>query len=498
METDRRLLLQSVALGLPGLFLSGCGGAMSGAQQHGITLPPSPASPPVAGGLAPALPALFDDIELRTFRYFWERTNPANGLVPDRWPTPSFSSIAAIGFGLTAYILGAERGWISRSDARQRTLTTLRFLSSLPMGPEPSGVAGYRGFFYHFLDMGTGLRHGHVELSTVDTALLHMGMLHAAAWFDGNDGGEADIRRLTTEMVDAAEWDWFQQNGPAIPMGWHPESGFIERVWDGYNEAKLVYILALGSGGHPARGDSWDAWTAPYPQFWRGTGASRRLAFGPALGHQYSEMWIDFRGIFDAPMRAAGLDYFENGRRAALAQQAYAVANPMGWDGYGADIWGLAPCDGPGHFPNVMRGGTRVQFEGYFARGPVGEPDGFDDGTIAPWAALGFLPFAPEICIPAAVALHEQHGARIYGQYGFLDAFNPSFKDASLRLEGGTVDPVHGWVASDWLGLDQGPILGMIGNYRNEAIWRVMRRSPHIIRGLRRAGFSGGWLDQAG
>ncbi|MEQ1687116.1 MAG: glucoamylase family protein, partial [Sphingopyxis sp.] len=454
-QTDRRLVLQSIALGVPGLFLSGCGGAMSGAQLPGVTLPP--ASPPVAGGPAPALPALFDDIEQRTFRYFWERTNPANGLVPDRWPTPSFSSIAAIGFGLSAYVLGAERGWITRGDARARTLTTLRFLASLPMGDAASGVAGYRGFFYHFLNIDTGLRHGQVELSTVDTALMHMGMLHAAAWFDGADTDEAEIRRLATDLVDAAEWDWFQQNGPAISMGWHPESGFIGRNWDGYNEGKLVYILALGSARHPARDASWDAWTAPYDRFWRGTGASRRLAFGPALGHQYSEMWIDFRGIFDAPMRAAGFDYFENGRRAALAQRAYAIANPMGWDGYGADIWGFGPCDGPGHH-SAMRAGTSVQFEGYFARGPVGEPDGFDDGTIAPWATLGFLPFAPEICIPAASALYERHGSRIYGRYGFLDAFNPSFRDASLAVTNGSVDPLHGWVGGDWLGLDQGPI----------------------------------------
>mgnify|MGYP001271772363 FL=1 len=444
------------------------------------------------------LPAFFSDLERRTFLYFWERASPENGLIPDRWPTPSFSSIAAIGFGLSAYVLGAERGWITRVEARDRTLLTLRFLSSLPMGEASTGVAGYRGFFYHFLNMKTGLRHGLTELSTVDTSLLHLGMLHAASWFDHDDPEEIELRKLATDLVNQAEWDWFQQQGAAIPMGWHPEHGFIERNWDGYNEGKLVYVLALGSGGHPAKDCSWDAWTAPYPQFWRGEGRQRRLAFGPALGHQYSEMWIDFRGIYDAPMRAAGFDYFENSRRAALAQRAYAVANPMRWDGYGPAIWGLGPCDGPGHFPKVLRAGRSARFEGYFARGPVDEPDGFDDGTIAPWATLGFLPFAPEICIPAALALHRRYGKRIYGRYGFLDAFNPSFRDVSLPLEGGSVDPVRGWVATDWLGLDQGPILGMLANYRNGTIWRAMRKSPNIVRGLKRAGFSGGWLDRAG
>jgi len=445
----------------------------------------------------PILPPLFAKIEQRTFRFFWEQTNPVNGLVPDRWPSPSPSSIAAIGFALTAYPIGIERGWISRAAGSERTLTTLKFLAGLPMSDATHGVAGNRGFFYHFLDMHTGLRAGRCELSTVDTTLLHLGMLFAAAWFDRDDPAEREIRRLAIDLVDRAEWDWFQHNGTAIPMGWHPESGFIERAWDGYNEGKMVYVLALGSGRHPARGGSWSAWTAPYDRFWRGAGVTRRLAFAPLFGHQYSETWIDFRGIYDAPMRAAGLDYFENSRRATWANRAYCIANPMGWDGYGADIWGLTACDGPGNVTLPRHGGT-AEFAGYSARGPVGEPDGYDDGTIAPTAAIASLPFAPEICIPATIALHDHYGARLFGRYGFRDSFNPSFRATGQRLNTGTVDPVHGWVATDWLGIDQGAILAMLANYRSEAVWRVMRGSPHIQRGLKRAGFTGGWLDRMG
>ncbi|MDE2562023.1 MAG: Tat pathway signal protein [Sphingomonadales bacterium] len=441
------------------------------------------------------LPPFFDDLEFRTFRFFWERANPKNGMVPDRWPTPSFASIAAIGFALTAYPIGVERGWITRAAARERTLTTLRFMAVLPSGEGKEGIAGYKGFFYHFLDMETGLRFRQTELSTVDSALLFMGMLFAAGWFDADHADEREIRRLATDIVERAEWNWFQHAGPAIPMGWHPESGFITRNWDGYNEGKLVYILALGARRHPAMDGSWAAWTTPYPRFWRDKGPTRHLAFAPLFGHQYSETWIDFRGIRDAPMRAAGFDYFENSRRETYANRAWCASNPMGWDGYGNDVWGLTACDGPGDF-TLARGGREAKFRGYSARGPEDEPDGFDDGTIAPTAALGALPFAPEICIPAAFAMHREHGMRIYGEYGFRDSFNPSFRDAALKVATGTVDPVHGWVATDWLGIDQGPILGMLANYRTEAIWRVMRRSSTIVRGLKRAGFTGGWLGR--
>jgi len=440
-----------------------------------------------------ALPRLFDELAERTFRFFWDTANPANGLVPDRWPTPSFCSIAAVGFALSAYPIGVERGWIDRSQARARTLATLRFFDAAPSGPAPRGVSGHQGFFYHFLDMQSGLRFGDVELSSVDTALLHLGMLHAAAWFDGADPDEATIRRLATRIVDRADWPWFQKPSGAIAMGWHPGQGFIARDWTGYNEGMMVYVLALGSGGHPIADGGWDAWTRTYPGFWRGAGATRHLAFAPLFGHQYSQMWIDFRGIRDAPMRAAGFDYFENSRRATYANRAYCIANPGGFAGYGRDLWGLTACDGPGDVSGDV-GGRRRSFHGYAARGPIGQPDGLDDGTIAPTAAIGSLAFAPEIGVPAAQAMRAYAGGKLWGRYGFIDSFNPGFH--GLTPEKGRVDPRFGWIDDDYLGIDQGPILGAIANHRDGAIWRAMRRSPTIRRGLMRAGFTGGWLAQ--
>lgn len=463
-------------------LLGGAAAAMVAARAEA-------AAPTAARPLDPMLL----DLAERTFRFFWETGNPANGMVPDRWPGGDFASIAAIGFALTAYPLGVEWGWITRGQARARTLATLRFLHAAPMGDAATGVSGSHGFFYHFLHMDTGLRYGGCELSSIDSGLLFLGVLFAGGWFDRADVDEREIRRLAASIVDRADWPWFQKPDGAISMGWHPDAGFIARNWDGYNEGKLVYLLALGSGGHPVTDGAWDVWTAPYPRFWRGEGATRHLAFAPLFGHQYSEMWIDFRGIRDRPMQAAGFDYAENGRRAAYADRAYCIANPMNWAGYGADLWGLTACDGPAD-ATLPFGGRLRAFRGYSARGPVGQPDGFDDGTIAPTAALGSLAAAPEIALPALRAFRRFAGGELYGRYGFFDSFNPSFRFVDQRVQRGRVDPAHGWIDSDWLGIDQGPILGAIANHRSEAVWRVMRGSPMIRRGLRRAGFTGGWL----
>lgn len=441
---------------------------------------------------ARALPGFYGEIERRTFRFFWETANPLNGLVPDRWPTPSFSSIAAVGYGLAACAIGAERGWISRPDARERTLTTLRFFWNAPQGPDRTGVTGYKGFFYHFLDMGTGVRFKDVELSSVDSTILLMGALFAGQYFDRDNAGEREIRELSQKLYARADWNHFRSDRRAgISMGWHPETGLIDRSWDGMNEGMFIYILALGAPVHAAPANSWDVWTASYGPFWRGQGPTRRLAFAPLFGHQYSHIWIDFRGIRDAVMRKAGFDYFENSRRETFANRAYCIANPMGWRGYSRNVWGLSACDGPGGMVLPYKGKRRIFF-GYAARGPVTEPDGRDDGTITPTAALGSLPFAPEIVVPCAEALMKQ--PRLFDHYGFKDSFNPSFTYQGVQVENGSVDARQGWVATDYLGIDQGPILLQAANFRDDFIWRYMRRVPAIERGLKLAGFTGGWL----
>lgn len=472
----------------------------------------TPAAPAVTApsiALAPIGEAAFsEELTERTFRYFWDTTDTARCLAPDRWPSNPFSSIAATGFALTAYGIGAERGYVSRAEAAARTRDCLRFYWNAPQGPEPAGVTGHKGFFYHFLNNADGTRFRTTELSTVDTSLFLGGALFAQSYYDRSDPVETEIRDLAEKIYARVDWRWAQRsttgtearnlaNSQAITMGWRPEKGWETHDWAGYNEGMLVYVLALGSPTHAVGKDAWDkGWAANLEKEWGTYYGQQHLQFEPLFGHQYSHIWVDFRGIHDDFMRGKGIDYFENSRRATLSQRAYGADNPNQWTGYSADIWGWTASDGPGYSQGKYRvNGAARDFNGYMARG-VSAIRVIDDGTIAPTAAGGSIPFAPEVTIPALMAMRAKYGARLYTRYGFKDAFNPSFTFAGAPSSDGTVDPVHGWVANDYLGIDQGPILAMMENHRSGLVWKVMQKNPHIIRGLKRIGFTGGWLDK--
>jgi hypothetical protein len=434
---------------------------------------------------------LLDDLQERTFRYFWDLANPRNGLVPDRWPTPSFSSIAAVGFALTAYPIGAERGWVTREQARDRVLTTLDFFLTAPHGPAARGMTGHHGFYYHFLDMQTGQRFETVELSTIDTTLLLAGALFCQSYFDRDDPGEAAVRAKAEELYRRADWSWIQPRTPLVSMGWTPEKEFHTYDWRGLNEAMILYVLALGSPTHPIAPEGWQAYTSTYK--WGTFYGQEHVNFAPLFGHQFSLVWIDGRGIRDAYMRERGIDYFENSRRATLAQRAYAIANPGGFRDYGENVWGLTACDGPLDEDLTVHG-RRVHFMTYAARGAALD-DIRDDGTIAPTAAASSIAFTPEVSIPAIEEMHRRWGEHLFAKYGFLDSFNPTLNIA-IPTHHGRVVPGVGWFDGDYLGIDQGPIVAMIENHRSGLVWRMMRKNPHIVRGLRRAGFTGGWLEE--
>ncbi len=451
------------------------------------------------GGFA-ALPktqqAALDDLEKRSFQWFWDSADAKTGLVPDHYPGPSFSSIAAVGFGLTAYGIGAERGYITRAQAAERTLATLRFFHDAVQNDSEDDASGFHGFFYHFLNMQTGKRQGRwTELSSVDTTLLMGGVLFAQSYYDRDTPQEKEIRQLADALYRAVDWPWMQTRPPLLSMGWTPGGRFIPADWKGYNEGKLVYLLALGSPTHPIEADAWTAWCATYPLTWGNFYGQQFLNFAPLFGHQYTESWIDFRGIRDAWSREHGLDYFENGRRAAYSQRAYAIANPGHWTGYGKNVWGLTASNGPGGIVVKDQSGGERTFYGYTARG-AGLDYVSDDGTIAPTAAGGSIAFAPEIAVPALLEMKRRYGAHAYNRYGFVDAFNPSFHTRT-ETRTGALQPDQGWFDTMQLGIDQGPIVLMLENWRSGFVWRVMKRNPYVRKGLQRAGFEGGWLDEA-
>ena len=442
-------------------------------------------------GASPADAAFLDTLERRTFDWFWETTNPRNGLTPDRAPDPPFASIASVGFALTAYPIGVERRWITRTQAAERTLATLRFFWTAPQGSDSTGVSGRWGFFYHFLNMETGLRHATTELSTIDTALLICGVLFAQQYFDGIDAREAEIRALADSLYRRVEWARFQVQNPLITMAWRPERGMGPARYQGYDEAMLLYVLALGSPTHPADPAAWSAFTSTYK--WGTFYGQEHVNFAPLFGHQYSHVWIDFRGIRDAYMREKGIDYFENSRRATMSQRAYAIDNPGRWRDYSGDVWGLTASDGPKDTTITIDGEPR-RFHTYWARGAALN-DVRDDGTIAPTAAGGSIPFAPEIAIPALRAMRIRYGDDLFHRHGFVDAFNPTLRDASIQTRRGRIVAGKGWFDDNQLGIDQGPIITMIANHRDGFVWNVIRSNPYVVRGLCRAGFSGGWLQ---
>jgi hypothetical protein len=421
---------------------------------------------------------MLEALQRRTFDYFLHEHSAANGLVADRTGEGSPASIAAVGLTLTAYPVGVERGFLSRDEARRKTLATLRFFRDSPQGPEPDAT-GYRGFYYHFLDMKTGRRVWNSELSTVDTSFLLAGVLTAAAYFQEDSEEEREIRAVADALVRRADWRWATNNGATVVHGWTPESGFLPYRWEGYDEALLLYVLALGSPTFPLPEESYRAWLSSYT--WRKVYDQELVFAGPLFIHQLSHVWIDFRGIQDAYMREKGLDYFENSRRATYVQREYAIRNPLEFAGYSEDCWGITASDGPGCVTHMIGGVERIFF-GYRARGA---PYGPDDGTVSPWAIVASLPFAPEIALPACQYLAEID-VGIDRPYGLKSSFNPTFP----APEGGG----YGWVSSEHLGINEGPIVLMIENYWSGLIWRLMRQCPFIVTGLRRAGFAGGWL----
>jgi hypothetical protein len=426
-------------------------------------------------------PAFSDDdleaLQWLSIQYYLEQTNFRNGLVRDKTQPGAPCSIAAVGLSLATVPVIVEQKILPRDFMARVVVRRLRFFVNSPHGTEPDAT-GYKGFYYHFLDMETGRRVWNCELSTLDSAFLFAGMLTVATYFDADTPDEHAIRTLADSLYRRADWRWALNGGATVSHGWRPENGFIPYRYQGYDEGLLLYVLGLGSPTSPLPQESYAAYTATYQ--WKSAYGHEYLYSGPLFTHQLSHLWIDFRGIQDAFLRERGIDYFENTRRATRVHQQYAIANPLQFEAYGELCWGLTASDGPGWTVRTVQGVERRFFD-YIARGA---PFGPDDGTIAPWVVAASLPFAPEIVLPTLRNFKDMD-LGLLAPYGFKATFNRTFP-----VEGSP----FGWVSPYHFGIDQGPIILMIENYHTGLLWRVMQRCPYIVTGLRRAGFTGGWL----
>jgi hypothetical protein len=313
----------------------------------------------------------------------------------------------------------------------------------------------------------------------VDTGFLLAGMLVAAAYFDRDSQSEAELRRLADDLYRRVDWPWALNGKSCLSHGWRPESGFLTYHWEGYDEALLMYVLALGSPSRPLPAQCYQAYMSS--ALWKKVYDYEYFFAGPLFIHQYSHMFLDLRGIHDGEIGRFGVDYFENSRRATLVQREYGIRNPLEFEGYGEDCWGLTACDGPGPATMKLNSILRI-FHEYVARGA---PFGPDDGTIAPWAVVASLPFAPEVVLPAIryfskIKLHEPE------PYGYKNSFN-----RTIPVE--APNPL-GWVSPYHFGINMAPMALMIENYLSGLTWELARRSPYLVAGLRKAGFKGGWL----
>jgi hypothetical protein len=397
-----------------------------------------------------------DYIQETDFDYFWYWANSLNGLIPDRSETTSTASIAAVGFGLTAIGIAIDHGWITRSQGVARVITTLDTFLDGPQGSAETGVIGYNGWFYHYLYMNTALR-ANSELSSIDTSLLLAGILYDKQYFNGTNADETSIRTMATQIFNNVNWQWMANpNGSGgVATAWYPNTGFSGNYWTGYCEGMIIYDLGLGSSTYPLPASAWSVWTNGYS--WINNFGQSYVFFPPLFTYEYSHCWIDFRHVADAYMNSHNSTYFENSRRAALAQVAYSVANPNKEVAYGTtNVWGLTASDDPG---------------GYTSHGIT--PGGYDNGTIAPTAAGAAIAFTPEYSEPTLNYFYTHYKPHIWTAYGFRDAFNIG----------------QGWYDVDELGIDQGPIVIMIENYRNQRPWQLFMQNPEVTNGLARAGF---------
>ena len=382
---------------------------------------------------------LLDELERRSFQFFWTETDPATGQVKDRalaagGDTRKMSSVAATGFGLTALCIADTRGYAPHDVLAARVKTTLEFLVQMPHE---------HGFYYHFIDMTTGQRWETCELSSIDTALLLCGVLTARAHFR-----DPQIHELATKIYERVEWPWMQNGERTFSMGWSPEKGFLDARWSHYCELMMIYLLAIGSPTHPVPAETWDAWTRPKVTF---EGLTYISGPDPLFTHQYSQAWFDFRG-----KRDAYADYFENSVIATRAHKRFCLSLAAKYRDYSEDLWGVSASDFQGGY---------TAWGGPPAMGPL-------DGSIVPCAAGGSIAFAFDDCVRVLRTIRARY-PRAWTRYSFVDAFNP----------------LTDWYDPDVLGIDLGITMVMTENARTGLVWQTFMKNVEMQAAMTKVGF---------
>jgi hypothetical protein len=398
---------------------------------------------------------LLEAVQRQTFGFFWDGAHPVSGLAPDRCkinagPADDLVATGGSGFAVMAIIVAVERGWVARAAALERIARMLDLLTR---------ATCYHGVFPHFINGRTGATIPFMRKDDggdlVETSLLVMGLLCAREYFDRDSPEEAKVRGLVNYLWNEVEWDWYTRGRPVLSWHWSPNNGWaLDLEIRGWNECLISYVLAAAAPRYRIDPSVYHQGFAAGRDFLNGRSYyGIQLPLGHAFGGplyfaHYSFCAIDPRGLKD---RYA--DYWEQNTSHVRINHAHCKLNPLRHKGYGAACWGLTSSDGP---------------DGYSTHSPDN-----DDGTISPTAALSSMPYAPQEALQAARHFLNRHGEKIWGRFGFVDAFCEA-KD---------------WYADTYLAIDQGPIIVMIENYRSGLLWKLFMQAAEVQAGLRALNF---------
>lgn len=391
-------------------------------------------------------------VQKQTFKYFWDFGHEHSGMARERTTSGDVVTTGGTGFGVMSMLVAAERGFISRTEALQRVQKIVTFLDV--------ECTKYHGAYAHWINGATGetrpfsTKDNGADL--VETSLLFQGLLAARAYFNVSNEPENRLREDITRLWEAIEWTWFlKDGGNVLYWHWSPEYAWEQNLpIRGWNECLITYVLAASSPAYAIDKTVYDAGWAKNGGIRNGNsyyGITLPLGAekgGPLFLSQYS-----FLGINPTELKDQYADYWKQNRNHTLINYNHCVENPNGYAGYGPSCWGLTASDGN---------------NGYSAHSPVN-----DKGVIAPTAALSAFPYTPEESMEALHFFYYKLGDKLWGEYGFSDAFNLT---------------AH-WYDDQCIAIDQGPAICMIENYRTGMLWNLFMAIPEIRQGLKKIGF---------